>query len=163
MNNEFEILHFSYRVRETYTDELESPMEAKVNLVFKVIDKSGYLNRRCERESSEISEVITLSSIEDYNNYVSNLEQVTDIGSWCNEQKQYEKVFIKSYTINDMPLLTYIPKFDVYRFSEWVDWSPATQGIIEEIKLISQGENKSSSSIGCHFLRCLRALDIFWS
>lgn len=163
MNNTFDIIHFSYRVRGILSKELESSMEAKVNIVFRIDKEDEYLKRRCDRLSSEFSQVTTISSIDDYKTYLSNLEQITNLESWLNENDEYGKIFTNHYTVNDNPLLTYIPKFDVYCFREWVDWCPATQGIIKEIEFLRKENNWSSCSSGCHFLRCLQSLDIFWS
>jgi hypothetical protein len=163
MNN-IDILHFSYRIRGIYSKSSDTSMEARVNIVFKVLDDNdSFLKKRCQYESLEIQEIKTLSSIEDYQNYLNDLEKVDNICEWINENNTFDKVFKTSYKINDIPLLTYIPKFDIYRFHEWIDWTPSTRGIIKEIESLRSGDNWSSVTDGFQFLRCLRALDIFWS
>lgn len=163
MNKDINILHFSYRVRGIYSKSLGTSMEARVNIVFKVINDDSFMKKRCEYESLEIQKIQTLSSIAEYEKYLSEVEEVKDICEWIKEDNTFDRVFKTSYKVNDNPLLTYIPKFDVYRFHEWVDWTPATRGIIKEIESLMSGDNWSSTTDDFQFLRCLRALDIFWS
>ena len=72
-----------------------------------------------------------------------------------------EDVYTKGYQENWNTMFQYNEKFDVFRFYEYFEINPATEGIIAYIKELQQMYNPDTYYAG-QFFRALKSLEIFW-
>jgi len=72
-----------------------------------------------------------------------------------------EEVYTKGYQQNWGTMFQYNEKFDVFRFYEYFEINPATEGIIAYIKELQQMSNPDTYYAG-QFFRALKSLEIFW-
>jgi hypothetical protein len=72
-----------------------------------------------------------------------------------------EEVYTKGYQENWGTMFQYNEKFDVFRFYEFFEINPATEGIIQYIKELQQMSNPDTYYAG-QFFRALKSLEIFW-
>jgi hypothetical protein len=72
-----------------------------------------------------------------------------------------EDVYTKGYQENWNTMFQYNEKFDVFRFYEYFEINPATEGIIVYIKELQQMYNPDTYYAG-QFFRALKSLEIWW-
>lgn len=176
----YEILHFSVRPRfcgksgfQPTKDTFEVPY-AIVNIVFRAMpDEDDEMpNNWIKHSSSEYQEVWaaeSIEAIEDYdNNTVTEFEPIKDDELFGRvvfkhmDGRSYEDIFKKGYTRKPYTLIRHIEKFDVYRYGEYIEWNPATIGILQTIEQIKNNYSGSQFTDACLFERCMEALDKFW-
>lgn len=64
--------------------------------------------------------------------------------------------------VSNEVILTYIPKFNVYQYRQYISWIPAAQGIIQQIRMLQLGVNNSRTTDDYLLYQCIEALDNFW-
>lgn len=176
----YDILHFSVRPRfwgksgfQPTGKDFLSPY-AQVNIVFRYTpdEENGYNSTWAKVNSSEYDCVYAANSIEDIEDYQNNIvmefeepENDSDNGIVrfsSKNGKSYRDVFKKMYTSKSYTLLRYHEKFDVYQYREYLEWNPATIGILHHIELMRNNYGNSQYTNNSIFERCIEALDKFW-
>lgn len=155
MEKEFNILTIKSVVRENYI---------YLNVVFKVYDKD--YKRKIDSLSQEYvrSSVWVVNDPKEIEQYYDNIifDRIPENG-WYKSRSLFKKKTVSGWSINDFKCLTYIPKFDVYRFREYVENNKITRAAIETLESLKLGEENSARFVDVATLtRCIRALDIFW-
>lgn len=176
----FEILHFSQRKWNSYHEQ----GCYKINLVFRASDaddeyystKQRFLDECEEWKKSEIVQdldlhrkysdglrVINKKTGEDLLDRIQGededglipVEFVNDNGL------EREDVYTKGFQENWGTMFQYNEKFDVFRFYEFFEINPATEGIIAYIKELQQMYNPDTYYAG-QFYRALKSLELWW-
>lgn len=187
--NEFEILHISLRKGRSEHPGDETGPEYdyrwfRYNLVFRAIGKD--FKDFCLLETRDFKETRIYTDRDLYEKYIHNLRAIdTDTGKplfeWDDEEREERKdrkfipidivntlgikredVYVHGYETVFNPILTYIEKFDVFRFWGYFMDNPATQGITSTIYNLSKGINGTRTTDAHMFLTCLKTLDYFW-
>lgn len=149
--------HYSVRYRQEW---------ALLNLVFSIdknIEEMGH--NMFKREASEYQEVRVMESPEDWEEFIMGLEIVW--GSEPNEQGYYAMDILRHgpkeptimYT-NEDSLLRYLPKFDKFVFTEYVELNALTLAALNMLSDTAKFENSTTGYD--QLLRILKALDLFW-
>ena len=184
-NKSFEILHFSYR---KYDSIIREQGCYCINLVFRASDtddeycnsKERFLYEAQEWQKSEIVQNPELA--EEYAMGLEVLDKRTGRPILENYEKkeedfdekdlipidivntngiQRENVYISGYKKNEYMMLRYIEKFDVFRFYEFFEINPATQGIIQYIENL-KGMYSNDTYYADQLLRCIKSLEPWW-
>jgi hypothetical protein len=183
----FDILHLSYREKwasgkkfaeklnlEGETDEFPDWNYYICNIVFRA---RGELKHLCMMECEKWKEIRVCIDTEKYDEYLQGVEHdfVEIEGSSYNGEPLYswetinntgidrDSLFVTGYTDNFSSFLSYNEKFDVFRFHEYLQYNPATTGILQFIEELKEG--KKSYGICCdynQFYSCLKSLEFFW-
>ncbi len=182
----FKILHFSQRKWNSYHEQ----GCYKINLVFRASDtddeyystKQKFLDECKEWKKTEIVQDLDL-----YEKYSDGLRMINKrTGMDMLDKVKYaepeetedkselipiefinlnnlerEEVYTKGYQENWNTMFQYNEKFDVFRFYEYFEINPATEGIIAYIKELQQMSNPDTYYAG-QFYRALKSLEIFW-
>jgi hypothetical protein len=176
----FEILHFSQRKWNSYHEQ----GCYKINLVFRASDtddeyystKQRFLDECEEWKKSEIVQDLDL-----HRKYSDGLRIINKkTGKDLVDKIQYEDedglipvefvndnglergdVYTKGYQENWNTMFQYNEKFDVFRFYEFFEINPATEGIIAYIKELQQMYNPDTYYAG-QFYRALKSLELWW-
>jgi hypothetical protein len=191
-NRQFKILHHSYRLYwasgEKFAKNIGLTKEDgddfpdwhyyNHNLVFRA---SGEFKDMCLRDTQKWKEVSVCIDTEKYDEYIDGIEfdfgdkETREPVGEYNGEPYYpleiknnsgidrDSLFVTGYTDNYSSFLTYIEKFDVFRFHEYIQYNPATVGILEFIDELKEG--KSKYGICCdynQFHSCLKSLEFFW-
>jgi hypothetical protein len=148
------------------------------NLIFRA---SGEFKEMCLQDTKKWKEISICIDTEKYDEYITGTE--LDFGDKetreplgeYNGEPYYplniinnsgidrDSLFVKGYTDNYASFLTYIEKFDVFRFHEYLQYNPATVGILKFIDELKEGEKRYG--ICCdynQFYACLKSLEFFW-
>lgn len=185
---EFEILHLSLRQGRSEHPGDETGPEYdyrwfRYNLVFRALEKE--FKDLCLMETQEFKKTRIYTDPDLHQKYIYNLQAYdgdTDkpLFDRSDEERESdtrkfipidirntlgiesEDVFITGYETVFNPILTYIEKFDVFRFWGYFMDTPATQGITSTIYNLSKGINGTRVTDSHMFLTCLRTLDYFW-
>jgi hypothetical protein len=179
----FEILHFSQRKWNSYHEQ----GCYRINLVFRASDtddeyystKQKFLDECQEWKKSEIvqdldffqkySDGLRMINKKSGKNLLEGLaddEEKDDDGlipiEFVNDNGlEREDVYTKGYQENWGTMFQYNEKFDVFRFYEFFEINPATEGIIAYIKELQQMYNTDTYYAG-QFFRALKSLEIWW-
>jgi hypothetical protein len=179
----FEILHFSQRKWNSYHEQ----GCYRINLVFRASDtddeyystKQRFLDESKEWKKSEIvqdldlfqkySDGLRMINKKSGKNLLEGLaddEEKDDDGlipiEFVNDNGlEREEVYTKGYQENWNTMFQYNEKFDFFRFYEYFEINPATEGIIAYIKELQQMSNPDIYYAG-QFFRALKSLEIFW-
>ena len=179
----FEILHFSQRKWNSYHEH----GCYRINLVFRASDtddeyystKQRFLDECQEWKKTEIvqdldlhqkySDGLRMINKKSGKNLLEGLaddEEKDDDGlipiDFVNDNGlEREDVYTKGYQENWNTMFQYNEKFDVFRFYEFFEINPATEGIIAYIKELQQMSNPDTYYAG-QFFRALKSLEIFW-
>ena len=183
----FDILHFSYRKKtasgknfaeklnlEGETDEFPDLDYYICNLIFRA---TGELKQMCEEECKKWKETKFCIDPEKYDEYLEGVthdfEEIE--GESYNGEPLYtwetinntgidrSSLFVTGYTDNYSSFLSYNEKFDVFRFHEYLQANPATDGLLKFIEELKEG--KKHYGICCdynQFYSCLKSLEFFW-
>lgn len=184
-DRQFKILHHSYRTRWAsgkkfaeklgFEEEVEDWQYYIHNLVFRATDE---FKEMCLLDTAQWRETRVCIDTKKYEEYLDGLkfnldEDKVQVGEW-NGEPTYEwkpkntsgidrsSLFITGYTDNYSSFLTYNEKFDVFRFHEYLQYNPATTGIL---KFIDELKDGASYGITCdynQFYSCLKSLEYFW-
>lgn len=186
---EFEILHLSHRPgkSEHPGDETGPAYNYRwflYNLVFRAIGDD--FKEQCLAETLDHRKTRIYTDPDLQEKYISNIRLVNentgkdlfDFDETEEDKDEYkggipisvvntlgikrEDVYISGYETVFNPILTYIDKFDVFRFYGYFMDCPATQGITSSIYNLSKGINGCRVTDGHMFLTCLKTLDYFW-
>ena len=71
-------------------------------------------------------------------------------------------LFVNGYLENISPFLVYHEKFDVFHFREYLQYHPATTGIIQMIEDLRNGRSYGIQASYSQFYSCLKSLEGFW-
>jgi len=189
--DQFEILHHSYRMRwasgkkfaeklhlsKDEGDEFPDWQYFRHNLVFRASDE---FKEMCLQDTQKWKQVSVCIDTEKYDEYIAGTEfdfgdeeTREPIGEY-NGQSYYplniknnsgidrDSLFIKGYTDNYSSFLTYIEKFDVFRFYEYLQYNPATIGILKFIDELKEGKSYGITCSYNQFYACLKSLEYFW-
>ncbi len=180
----FKILHHSYRLKwasgqkiAEILDEDEVPdwKYYVYNLVFRA---SGNLKEMCMKDTQKWKEEKVCIDTEKYDEYIRGLSlNYGELTSEKLNEKSYsyypvefennsgidrESLFVQGYLDNFSPFLIYIDKFDVFQFREYIQYNPATTGIIQFIEELKHECNYGITANYSQFYSCLKALEGFW-
>ena len=179
----FEILHLSFRKRESEAFS-GAPINYYIgNIVFRLTDENAIGRMKYYMEENE--ELRVAPDLELMNKYYEDLHfdfglDNEDEGVVDKEdgQKYYpvniinkngikdEDVFIRAYRRNMMPLhdfVTYHEKFDVYSIREYFQDTPVVRGIIQYLQDMKDGKpNPSRTVYHEQFLSALENLCWWW-
>jgi hypothetical protein len=179
----FEILHFSHRKWNSYHKQ----GCYRINLVFRASDtddeyystKQRFLDECQEWKKTEIvqdldlfqkySDGLRMINKKSGKNLLEGLvddEETDDDGlipiDFVNDNGlEREEVYTKGFQENWNTMFQYNEKFDVFRFYEFFEINPATEGIIAYIKELQQMYNPDTYYAG-QFFRALKSLEIWW-
>jgi len=184
---QFEILHFSYRKKtasgEKFAEKINLEGEPNefpdwdyyiLNLVFRA---TGELKHLCEEECKTWKETKFCIDPEKYDEYLKGVEHdfVEIEGESYNEEPLYkwetinntgierESLFMTGYTDNYSSFMSYNEKFDVFRFHEYLQANPATDGLLQFIKELKEGKKNYSICCEYHqFFSALKSLEFWW-
>lgn len=186
MEKSFEILHFSYRKWGSYHEQ----GCYNLNLIFRVSDKDDEYYSSKDRfmyETEEWHKSEIVQDLELEQKYVMGLDILNAktgkgiLEEWKKEKEkedfdenelipinivnkdgiEREDVYIKGYQRNESMMLNYIEKFDVFRFYEFFEINPATDGIIKYIEELRNIENPDQYYAG-QLLRAIKSLENWW-
>lgn len=164
-----QILHLSYRENR----EDAEYRWLRVNIVFRVFDEHD--RAVCDAESSEWTrtylwevdepEKITLH----FANTRIKWSEPDENGNSALEKWITEPEYDISHTkregwqSNFDSLLRKVEKFDVYRYSDYVEDNPATRGALAMLENLKEDGTTTSRFVPFSTLiRCLRVLNVFW-
>jgi len=181
----FEILHFSYRKCNSFDEQ----GCYKINIVFRVWNETenDFIKEKFLEECKEWRKSEIITDLELEKKYSSGLKLINaDTGrdllddNWKEEKEKYvdekklipiefintnnikrEDVYIKGYQENWNSMFQYIEKFDVFRFYEYFEINPITEGIIEYIKKLKMMDNKDTYYAEQLF-RSIKSLELWW-
>jgi len=176
----FEILHFSHRKWNSYHEQ----GCYRINLVFRASDsddeyystKQRFLDECQEWKKSEIVQDLDLHR--KYSDGLRAINKKTGKDLLDRIQGEYEDgvipiqflndngleredVYTKGFQENWNTMFQYNEKFDVFRFYEYFEINPATEGIIQYIKELQQMYNVDTYYAG-QFFRALKSLELWW-
>jgi hypothetical protein len=188
MDRQFEILHHSYRSKwasgEKFSEKIGLDKDEDqfpdwqyytYNLVFRASDE---FKEMCLQDTQKWKETKVCIDTEKYDEYIDGMnydfnEDLKPIGEW-NGEPTYEwkpknnsgidrsSLFVTGYTDNYSSFLTYIEKFDVFRFHEYLQHNPATTGILKFIDELKEGKSYGICCDYNQFYACLKSLEYFW-
>lgn len=182
----FEILHFSYRKWPSFHEE----GCYRINLVFRVFDtdeysftKGRFLSECEEWKPTEIVTDLELEKkyssglrminadngkdlFEDWREYKESVEEIDPMETipidFVNDNGiEREEVYIKGYQENWGTMFQYIEKFDCFRFYEYFQINPVTEGIIKYIEELKEKYN-DDTYYAEQLFRALKSLEIWW-
>lgn len=181
----FEILHFSYRKWNSFHEQ----GCYKINIVFRVWNETenDFIKEKFLEECEEWRKAEIITDLELEKKYSSGLKMINadtgrDLldGNWEEEREEYvdekkfipiefintnnikrEDVYIKGYQENWNSMFEYIEKFDVFRFYEYFEINPITEGIIQYIEKLKMMDNKDTYYAEQLF-RTLKSLELWW-
>jgi hypothetical protein len=189
-DRQFEILHHSYRSKwasgkkfaekiglDKDEDEFPDWQYYTYNLVFRA---SGEFKEMCLQDTQKWKETKVCIDTEKYDEYIAGLEfdfgdeeTRKPVGEY-NGQSYYpldiknnsgidrSSLFVTGYTDNYSSFLTYIEKFDVFRFHEYLQHNPATTGILKFIDELKEGKSYGICCDWNQFYAAMKALEFFW-
>jgi hypothetical protein len=176
----FEILHFSHRKWNSYHEQ----GCYKINLVFRASDsddeyystKQRFLDECQEWKKTEIVQdldlfqkysdgirVINKKTGKDLLDRIQGEDEdgVIPIQFLNDNGLEREDVYTKGFQENWNTMFQYNEKFDVFRFYEFFEINPATEGSIQYIKELQQMYNVDTYYAG-QFFRALKSLELWW-
>jgi len=191
-DRQFEILHHSYRVywasgekfaqnigiEKKEGDEFPDWQYFNHNLIFRA---SREFKEMCLQDTKKWREISICIDTEKYDEYIAGTdfdfgdEEIREPVGEYNGVPYYpldiknnsgidrDSLFVKGYTDNYASFLTYIEKFDVFRFHEYLQHNPATTGILKFIDELKEGEKHYG--ICCdwnQFYAALKSLEFWW-
>lgn len=189
IEKEFEILHTSLRKGRSEHPGDETGPEYdyrwfRYNLVFRALEKE--FKDLCLLETQEFKKTRIYTDPDLHEKYIHNLRAIdTDTGKPLFDRDddedeelknrkmipidivntlgiKSEDVYVHGYETVFNPILTYIEKFDVFRFWGYFMDNSATQGITSTIYNLSKGINGTRVTDSHMLITCLRTLDYFW-
>lgn len=185
----FEILHHSYRskwasgkkfaqnigiLEDDNENEFPDWQYFIYNLVFRA---TGEFREMCITETKQWKETKFCIDPEKYDEYIKGVEHDfveiecesyngEPLYSWetiNNTGIDRSSLFMTGYTDNYSSFLSYNEKFDVFRFHEYLQYNPATIGLLKFIDELKEGQKQYG--ICCdynQFYACLKSLEFFW-
>jgi hypothetical protein len=189
--HQFEILHHSYRMRwasgQKFAEKFhlcgEGPEEIpdwqyySYNLVFRAFDD---FKGMCLAETKNWKEGSVCIDTQKYDEYIEGIdfdfgdEEIREPAGEYNGEPYYpldfknnsgidrDSLFVKGHIENFSPFLIYIEKFDVFWFREYLQYHPATTGIIKFIDELKEGKSYGITCSYHQFYCCLKSLEYFW-
>lgn len=182
MTEDFEILHHSYRLKwasgqkiAEILDEDEIPdwQYYVYNLVFRA---TGEFKEMCIEDTKKWKKGQVCIDTKKYDDYIDGIEI-----DWNKEEKidvegksyipvelknrsgiDRDSLFVNGYIENISPLLVYREKFDVFHFREYLQYHPATTGIIQMIDDLKNRRSYGIQASYSQFYSSLKALEGFW-
>jgi hypothetical protein len=159
----FEILHFSHRKWNSYHEQ----GCYRINLVFRASDtddeyystKQRFLDECQEWKKSEIVQDLDL-----FQKYSDGLRMINKksgknlLEGLADDEEKDDDGLIQE---NWGTMFQYNEKFDVFRFYEYFEINPATEGIIQYIKELQKMYNVDTYYAG-QFFRALKSLELWW-
>ena len=139
-----------------------------LNLVFEV-DPSSTYHQIFLVKTKDYLQTRVITNIEEY-------EKIMHESNWLEEaieQKPNENGFV-AVNLPDTshlevlgwqyqnPTLTHLPKFNVFQYSGYYFWTPAVQGIIQDLRLLQLGVSQVRTTPDCYLFNLLSALDYLW-
>lgn len=187
----FEILHHSYRLRwasgQKFAEKLHLPKEEAdefpdwqyytYNLVFRA---SGEFKKICLQETQKWKETSVCIDTEKYDEYIDGIEfdfgdkETREPVGEYNGEPYYplnmknnsgidrDSLFVKGHIENFSTFLIYIEKFDVFQFRDYLQYNPATIGILKFIDELKDGKSYGITCSYNQFYGCLKSLEFFW-
>lgn len=176
----FEILHFSHRKWNSYHEQ----GCYRINLVFCASDtddeyystKQKFLDECREWKKTEIVQdldlfqkysdglrVINKKTGKDLLDRIQGEDEdgVIPIEFLNDNGLERSDVYTKGFQENWNTMFQYNEKFDVFRFYEFFEINPATEGIIQYIKELQKMYNVDTYYAG-QFYRALKSLELWW-
>lgn len=185
-NRGFEILHHSYRLKTASGKNLSEKLSISEeeedfpdwqyyihNLVFRA---SGEFKEICLNEIKPWIETKVCIDPDKYDKYleglVHNFEKTDDISYdgqplfvWNpinTSGIDRESLFVTGYKDNYSSFLSYNEKFDVFRFHEYLQYNPATTGLLKFIDELKEGKSYGITCDYNQFYSTLKSLEFFW-
>lgn len=181
MTEDFEILHHSYRIKwasgqklsQIIKDDVEDWQYYIYNLVFRA---SGDLKKMCMEDTKKWKKGEVCIDTQKYNEYIDGIklnfndketklvdnEKCHPITITNNSGIDRKSLFVKGYIQNISPFLIYREKFDVFQFREYLQYHPATTGIIQMIEDLKNKKSYGIQSSYSHFYSALKSLEYWW-
>jgi hypothetical protein len=190
MTNSYDILHFSYRKMSSFREEgcyminlvfrVWDPSEYSY-VKQRFLDESDeWISRRVTKDkelADRYSQGLRMVNadtgkdlLEDWKHYKKECEE-NDIEPDMNESFpvsfvndygiEEEDVYFTAYEKNWNNMLEYKKKFDVFRFYEYFEINPITEGIIQHIENLKVRDDRDEYYAE-QLLRSLKALEYFW-
>jgi len=177
----FDILHFSYRKWNSYHET----GCYNINLVFRVWDKTenDFIKGKFLHESKEWKETEIVQDLDLFQQYSDGLRVInknTGKDIFDTTEKDVNRkdklipleftnlnnidrkdVYTKGFQENWNSMFQYIEKFDVFRFYEYFEINPITEGVIEYIEELKKMYNPSTYYADQLF-RTLKSLELWW-
>lgn len=135
------ILHFTYKLKPKPNPDLEW---VDVNLIFE--SQQGFFDFLC----CDYRRANVVKDIKEYEAAIEALDAAKAASlletSDILDSKTVNKLF-KPYT---------------YQYRQYITWMPASQGILQQIRMLQQGFNNSRTTDDYLLYQCIEALDHFW-
>lgn len=157
------ILHLTHRLTTKPNPALFGSYEYTIlNLVFKVYPDSD-LYSVFRDKAEEYKKLVVIKDLEEYKKIIDTgwLEKALDKPYKTIDVPDTSHLRVEGYQWQN-PILQYLPKFDVFRYSEYFTWTPTVQGILQDLRLLQQGVNLSRTTDDCYLYSLISALDYFW-
>jgi hypothetical protein len=160
----FEILHFSYRKRTASGEKFAE----KLNLEDgpdEFPDWDYYICNLVFRATGEYDEYLkgVEHNFEEIEGKTYNGEPLYEWKTINNTGIDRSSLFVTGYTDNYSSFMSYNEKFDVFRFHEYLQANPATDGLLKFIEELKEGKRHYGICCGYHqFFSCLKSLEFFW-
>lgn len=167
-----DIKHVSYRVKSKGRIDVNSfgGLEwALLNVVFQIKDEEDpnfSMKSLFMQDTQDWKKGSIITDIEEYKKRIYD-------DDWFGRQLEQDNApkFIDIPDTSDITVegwrhhnarLRYIEKFDVFAYLEYISWSPATQGLVQELRLLQQGVNFHRTISEQVLYNTLKSLQYFW-
>lgn len=159
--NQFKIHNITTKTKDARSDQIGFIF---VSIVWSVDESDFDMFKRC---TEEYERVLVVSNIDEDKKYRSGLEI-----SYGEPRSNHSiPIYIHNPNMEDPKVwawryrdaeFEYLEKFNVFRYAQYVDNSPATQGIITALKNLKDGCLKTRTTDAYNLLGLIRALDALW-
>lgn len=178
---DFTILHHSYKLKWASGEKLAKILDEDeindwqyycYNLVFRA---SGELKEMCMEDTKKWKKGRVCIDTKKYDEYLNGLEinwnkkeEIIDgksyypIGFKNNSGIDRDSLFVSGYIENFSPFLVYREKFDVFQFREYLQYHPATTGIIQLIEDLKNGRSYGIQASSSQLYSAIKSLEGFW-
>lgn len=160
----FVIRHFSAR-EDSYKPSVKW---YQVNIIIEAKDE--HLHSVLKAKTEDWTQIEYCDSIEEGEKYFKglrlNFEKETSELSKAifshDENMERGDVFKKGYKYNYGPYMTYIEKFDVFRYYDFIEKNGITEHALKYINALAQGKSDSRFAHWGQLNRCLETLFLWW-
>lgn len=171
MSKNIDILHFSVRPNFLGGNGIRVQSGLSAYAIFNIVFRCNSENAKmyAEKYSAEYRKVFAAESKERIEEYYENLElvfkeksDIEGLGKVEFKGIPREEVFKEMWIHETDQFISYIEKFDVYRYYQYIEWNQAIPGLIQELENIRNDNSRSMVADYCLFFNILKAIDIFW-
>jgi hypothetical protein len=154
--------HLNYKVntRPTVKDSWDNTEFVHLNLIFSVSTDDAFRDWFLDK-TLEYEKVKVILDTERFEKSSANfLDYLFEHGSsegWPRDDSNFASGFRTQNSI-----LSYLEKFDKFRYTEYFSWCGATQGAINDIRNLQRGINPTRNTDACFLYQILSGLDYLW-